>query len=485
MTGFSSLLAAVPTGLWIDGTTRESCSGRRFDIVNPATGTVLTTVANGSVADARHALASAAEVQPAWAATAPRERSEILRRAWELVMERSEEFARLITLEMGKPLAESRGEVVYGAEFLRWFAEEAVRIGGRTATAPSGNGHIAVIKEPAGPALAITPWNFPLAMGTRKIGPALAAGCTIIVKPAEDTPLTMLLLAHVFAEAGLPRGVLSVLPTLDAPDVVDTLMKDRRLRKVSFTGSTAVGKKIIEQSADQILKSSMELGGNAPFIVFDDADIDAAVDGAMTAKMRNGGEACTAANRLLVHNSIREEFTRALCDRIAATTVGPGYEDNVTLGPLINAKQRNAVATLVDEAVTAGARVRTGGTPIDGPGYFYQPTVIDNVPAGARILSEEIFGPVAVITGFDTEAEVIASANDTDYGLAAYFYTQNLDRASRVARALEFGMVGVNRGIISDPAAPFGGIKQSGLGSEGGSEGIEEYLNTKYIALTP
>ncbi len=262
-------------------------------------------------------------------------------------------------------------------------------------------------------------------------------------------------------------------------------MKDRRLRKVSFTGSTAVGKKIIEQSADQILKSSMELGGNAPFIVFDDADIDAAVDGAMAAKMRNGGEACTAANRLLVHNSIREEFTRALCDRIAATTVGPGYEDDVTLGPLINAKQRNAVAALVDEAVAAGARVRTGGTPIDGPGYFYQPTVIDNVPAGARILSEEIFGPVAVITGFDTEAEVVASANDTDYGLAAYFYTQNLDRASRVARALEFGMVGVNRGIISDPAAPFGGIKQSGLGSEGGSEGIEEYLNTKYIALTP
>ncbi|MCD2147381.1 NAD-dependent succinate-semialdehyde dehydrogenase [Gordonia paraffinivorans] len=485
MTGFSTLLTAVPTGLWIDGSSHESSSGKRFDVMNPATGEVLTTVADGTVTDARRALESAAKVQPEWAATAPRERSEILRRAWEGVMQRSEEFAQLITLEMGKPLAESRGEVAYGGEFLRWFAEEAVRIGGRTTTAPSGNGHIMVVKEPVGPALAVTPWNFPLAMGTRKIGPALAAGCTMLVKPAEDTPLTMLLLAQVFAEAGLPAGVLSVLPTLDAPTVVGALMADRRLRKISFTGSTPVGKAIIAQSAEQVLKTSMELGGNAPFIVFDDADIDAAVDGAMAAKMRNGGEACTAANRFLVHNSIREDFTRTLCARIALTTVGPGYEDGVMLGPLINAKQRDRVAALVDDAVAQGAHVRTGGAALPGPGYFYAPTVIDDVPAGARILTEEIFGPIAVIVGFDTEAEAIASANATDYGLAAYFYTQNLDRASRVARALEVGMVGVNRGVISDAAAPFGGVKQSGLGSEGGSEGIAEYLNTKYIALTP
>lgn len=409
----------------------------------------------------------------------------ILRRAWELVVERTEDFALLMTIEMGKTLPESRGEVTYGAEFLRWFSEEAVRVGGRTATAPSGNGRILVTKEPVGPCLAITPWNFPLAMGTRKIGPALAAGCTMIVKPAEDTPLTMLLLAQVFADAGLPPGVLSVVPTLDAPNVIGALMKDRRLRKVSFTGSTQVGKKLIEQSADQVLRTSMELGGNAPFIVFDDADIDAAVDGALAAKMRNGGEACTAANRLLVHNPIRAEFTKALAARIGATKYGPGYDDGVALGPLINAKQRNSVAALVDEAVTAGAHVHTGGKSVEGAGFFFEPTVLDDVPAGQRILSEEIFGPVAVITGFDTEEEAIERANATDYGLAAYFFTKSLDRALRVSSALEAGMVGVNRGVISDPAAPFGGVKQSGLGSEGGSEGIEEYLNTKYIALTP
>ncbi len=485
MTDFSDLLSKVPTGLWIDGGSRDGESGNRFDVVNPATGEVLTSVANASVADGDAALTSAAVAQSSWAATPPRERSMILRRAWELVVERTEDFALLMTIEMGKTLPESRGEVTYGAEFLRWFSEEAVRVGGRTATAPSGNGRILVTKEPVGPCLAITPWNFPLAMGTRKIGPALAAGCTMIVKPAEDTPLTMLLLAQVFADAGLPPGVLSVVPTLDAPNVIGALMKDRRLRKVSFTGSTQVGKKLIEQSADQVLRTSMELGGNAPFIVFDDADIDAAVDGALAAKMRNGGEACTAANRLLVHNPIRAEFTKALAARIGATKYGPGYDDGVALGPLINAKQRNSVAALVDEAVTAGAHVHTGGKSVEGAGFFFEPTVLDDVPAGQRILSEEIFGPVAVITGFDTEEEAIERANATDYGLAAYFFTKSLDRALRVSSALEAGMVGVNRGVISDPAAPFGGVKQSGLGSEGGSEGIEEYLNTKYIALTP
>lgn len=355
---------------------------------------------------------------------------------------------------------------------------------GRTATPPAGNGRILVVKQPVGPVLAVTPWNFPLAMGTRKIGPAFAAGCTVVVKPAEDTPLTMLLLARVLADAGLPDGVLSVIPTLNSPDVVAALMADPRLRKVSFTGSTQVGKILIEQSAGQVLRTSMELGGNAPFIVFDDADIDAAVEGAFAAKMRNGGEACTAANRILVHNAVREEFTAKLTEKVAAIKVGPGDAEGVNLGPLINAKQRDRVAGLVDEAVGLGARVRTGGKAVPGDGFFFEPTVLDDVPAGARILGEEIFGPVAVISGFDAEDEAVTKANSTDYGLAAYFYTRDLDRAMRVSGALESGMVGVNRGVISDPAAPFGGVKQSGLGSEGGSEGIEEYLNTKYIALT-
>ena len=479
-----ALLSAVPTGIWIGGAAREASNGGRFDVVNPATGDVLATVADATVADATVALTAAVAVQPSWAVTPPRERAEILRRAWEIIRERADDFADLITLEMGKPLAESHGEVAYGSDFLRWFAEEAVRVGGRMTVAPSGNGRILVTKEPVGPTLAVTPWNFPLAMGTRKIGPALAAGCTIIVKPAEDTPLTMLLLAQVFADAGLPDGVLSVVPTRSAPAVVGALMTDRRLRKVSFTGSTAVGKKLIAQSAEQVLRTSMELGGNAPFIVFDDADIGAAVEGAVAAKMRNGGQACTAANRILVDNRIRDEFTTALCARIDAITVGPGHDDGVSLGPLINARQRDAVSTLVDEAVAAGARVHTGGAAVDRPGFFYQPTLLDEVPAGSSILDEEIFGPVAVITGFDIETEAIEAANGTDHGLAAYFYTRDLDRASRVAAAIEAGMVGVNRGMISDPAAPFGGVKHSGLGSEGGSEGIDEYLNIKYIALT-
>ena len=484
MNSIDSLLASVPTSLWIDGAATDPVDGGSFAVLNPATGERIAEVADATGKDALAALDAACRVQAQWAATSPRERSAILRRAWELVTSRTEDFALLMTLEMGKTLAEARGEVAYGSEFLRWFSEEAVRIQGRFTQTPSGTGRILVTKEPVGPCLAVTPWNFPLAMGTRKIGPALAAGCTVIVKPAEDTPLTMLLLAEVFAEAGLPAGVLSVLPTFDAAGVTAPLLADPRLRKVTFTGSTRVGKILIEQSADQVLRSSMELGGNAPFIVFDDADLDSAVEGAMAAKMRNGGEACTAANRFLVHNDVREEFTAALTERIAATKVGAGHLDGSQLGPLINEKQRNAVASLVDEAVAAGARVRTGGHVIDGPGWFYEPTVLDEVPADARIVREEIFGPVAVIRGFDTEDEAIAAANATEYGLAAYFYTRDLDRAMRVAGALESGMVGVNRGVISDPAAPFGGVKQSGLGSEGGVEGIDEYLVTKYIALS-
>ncbi|MBB3038838.1 NAD-dependent succinate-semialdehyde dehydrogenase [Hoyosella altamirensis] len=484
MLNTTRLLASVPSGLWIDGASTEPVDGGSFPVHNPATGEVLTEVSDASPKDALRALDSACAVQAEWAATAPRTRSAILRRAWELLIERTEDFAMLMTLEMGKALSESRGELNYGAEFLRWFSEEAVRIQGRYTEAPNGNGRILVTKEPVGPCLAITPWNFPLAMGTRKIGPALAAGCTMIVKPSADTPLTMLLLAQVFADAGLPAGVLSVLPSSHSSALSDQLISDARLRKVTFTGSTRVGSVLISESAPNVQRTSMELGGNAPFIVFDDADLDAAVEGAMAAKMRNGGEACTAANRLFVHNSIRAEFTARLTARIAALKVGPGYEPDINVGPLINGRQRDSVAELVADAVAAGATVLTGGRPLDGPGFFYAPTVLTDVPSSARIAHEEIFGPVAPIFGFDTEEEAIALANNTEFGLAAYFYTKDIDRVFRVSRALEAGMVGVNRGVISDPAAPFGGVKASGLGSEGGTEGIEEYLNTKYVAFT-
>ncbi|MGV8874865.1 MAG: NAD-dependent succinate-semialdehyde dehydrogenase [Rhodococcus sp. (in: high G+C Gram-positive bacteria)] len=477
------VISSLPTDLWLGGEQHPSASGARFSVLNPATGEELTTVADATAADGVTALDLAAAAQPGWAATPPRERAEILRRAFDLLRSRTDDFALLMTLEMGKSLAESRGEVNYGGEFLRWFGEEAVRIGGRFTPAPAGNGRILVTKSPVGPVLAITPWNFPLAMGTRKIGPALAAGCTVIVKPAEDTPLTMLLLGQVFADAGLPNGVLSILPTSDAAAVTGPLMDDTRLRKITFTGSTGVGKLLVRNAADRLLRTSMELGGNAPFIVFDDADIDAAVDGAMLAKMRNGGEACTAANRLYVANTVREEFTAKLTARIEALTVGPGERDGTDIGPLINDKQRRTVAALVDDAVAKGARVRTGGATPDGPGFFYAPTVLDQIPADAQLLQDEIFGPVAAIVGFDTEDEAVAAANDTRYGLVAYFFTENLDRALRVSAALDTGMVGVNRGAISDAAAPFGGVKESGFGREGGSEGIEEYLETKYIAL--
>ncbi|QDC16108.1 NAD-dependent succinate-semialdehyde dehydrogenase [Rhodococcus ruber] len=478
-----TLPAGVPTRLWLGGKLTDSSTGATFPVEDPATGAVLADVADASADDGLRALDLAVAAQAEWAATPPRVRGEILRTAFELVHARADDFARVITLEMGKTVAEARGEVNYGSEFLRWFAEEAVRIGGRTATAPAGNGRILVTKEPVGPVLAITPWNFPLAMATRKIGPALAAGCPILVKPAAETPLTMLLLGQVFADAGLPAGVLSILPATDAAALTGPLLADARLRKITFTGSTGVGKLLVRQSADRLLRTSMELGGNAPFLVFDDADLDAAVDGAMAAKMRNGGEACTAANRFHVARRVAVEFTDKLTARIAALRSGHGLDDGTDLGPLITARQRATVDALVRDAVERGARVRTGGQIPDGPGTFYPPTVLDEVPADARLLREEIFGPVAAITVFDTEDEAVAAANDTEYGLAAYFYTRDLNRAMRVAGALKTGMVGVNRGVISDVAAPFGGVKESGFGREGAAEGIEEYLDTKYIAL--
>ncbi|MGL4306681.1 MAG: NAD-dependent succinate-semialdehyde dehydrogenase [Mycobacteriaceae bacterium] len=480
----SDLLSRVPKKLWINGKQVDAVSGTTFSVIDPATEQVIASVSDAGIEDGLAALDAACASARQWAKTPPRTRAEILRGAWQLLMERSEEFAQLITLEMGKALAESHSEVTYGAEFLRWFSEEAVRIEGRYTTAPAGMGRILVTKMPVGPILAITPWNFPLAMGTRKIGPALAAGCTVIVKPAEDTPLTMLLLGEVFADAGLPAGVLSVLPTSTAAELTAPLIADDRLRKITFTGSTAVGKLLVKESAEKLLRTSMELGGNAPFIVFEDADIDAAVDGAMAAKMRNGGEACTAANRFHVAQSVKTEFTVKLTERIGALRLGPGSDPATQIGPLINSDQVATVVELVDDAVSKGAVVRTGGSALAGVGYYFEPTVLDNVAADSRILSEEVFGPVAAICGFDTEEEGIAAANRTEFGLAAYIYTQNLDRALRVSEALEAGMVGVNRGVISDVAAPFGGVKQSGFGREGGTEGIAEYLETKYIALT-
>ncbi|RWA20541.1 succinate-semialdehyde dehdyrogenase [Mycolicibacterium brumae DSM 44177] len=468
--------------MWIGGEERDGTD--TFEVFNPANEHVIATVADAKPADAIAALDAAEAVAAEWAATPARQRGEILRSVFETMMDRIEDIAALMTLEMGKVLDESRGEVRYGAEFFRWFAEEAVRIGGRYTPAPAGNGRIMVTKAPIGQCYAITPWNFPLAMGTRKIGPALAAGSTMIVKPAHETPLTMLLLAKLMADAGLPKGVLSVLPTTSSAELTTALIDDGRLRKLTFTGSTGVGKTLIRQAADKVLRTSMELGGNAPFLVFDDADVDAAVEGALLAKMRNGGEACTAANRFHVANSVREEFTTKLVARMSEYTLGNGLEDGTRLGPMITAKQVASIADLVSDAVARGATVAVGGVAPGGPGNFYPATVLADVPADARILKEEVFGPVAPITGFDSEEEAIAAANDTEYGLAAYVYTQSLDRALRVADALEAGMVGVNRGVISDAAAPFGGIKESGFGREGGSEGIEEYLETKYIALT-
>ena len=478
-------LEKVPTGLFIGGEWRDSADGSTIDVEDPATGKTLTSVASATPADGKAALDAAVAAQHDWARTAPRERAEILRSAFELITERADYFAMLMTLEMGKPLAQSKGEVTYGAEFFRWFSEEVVRIAGRWATSPDGNTRLMTMKQPVGPVLMITPWNFPLAMGTRKIGPAIAAGCTMVVKPASQTPLTMLALADLLTEVGVPPGVLNVISTSQTGDVMEPLIGDSRLRKLTFTGSTPVGKTLVKQSADQLLRVSMELGGNAPFLVFADADLDAAVDGAMLAKMRNMGEACTAANRFLVHEDVADDFAAKFAERMAAETVGRGTEDGVTVGPLIDAKQRDKVVELVDDATSRGASVVTGGSTTGDAGYFFQPTVLTDVAPDADMFREEIFGPVAPITTFSDEDKALQMANDTEYGLVAYAFTTDLGRTIRVSEGLEFGMVGINQGIVSNPAAPFGGVKQSGFGREGGPEGIEEYLSVKYVGIAP
>ncbi|GAA2732699.1 NAD-dependent succinate-semialdehyde dehydrogenase [Pedococcus aerophilus] len=480
-----SLIESVPKGLLIGGKWRDGSDGLTIAVEDPSNGSTLAHVADASVEDGRAALDAAVAAQGDWAKTPPRDRGEILRSAFEKLTERAEEFATLMTLEMGKTLAESRGEVTYGAEFFRWFSEEAVRISGRWSTAPNGATRLLTMKKPVGPTLMITPWNFPLAMGTRKIGPAVAAGCTMVVKPASQTPLTMLALAELMRECGLPDGVLNVVTTSRTGEVMEPIIRDERLRKLTFTGSTNVGRRLVEQSAEQLLRVSMELGGNAPFLVFEDADLDRAVDGAMLAKMRNIGEACTAANRFYVHESVVEEFAARLAKRMGALTLGKGTKKGVDVGPLIDGKARDGVAELVDHAREQGATVVTGGKAAPGRGYFYEPTVLTGVAKDARMMREEIFGPVAPIASFSTEQEAIDLANGTEYGLASYVFTNDLSRVIRVSEALEYGMIGINQGIISNPAAPFGGVKASGFGREGGFEGIEEYLETTYVGIAP
>jgi len=482
-TTLDRLLPPDHRNLYVGGSWREADDGRRFEVRDPADGSVLTTVADASAAEGVEALDAAAAAQADWGATPPRERSDILRRAFDTVMARSDDLALLMSLEMGKPLAEAAGEVAYGADFLRWFSEEAVRIHGLWMAAPAGGTRILTMKKPVGPCFFVTPWNFPLAMGTRKIGPALAAGCTIVIKPAAQTPLTMLALAGILEECGLPAGVLNVVPTTSDAELSKTLQSDDRVRKVSFTGSTRAGKILVGQSAEHLQRVSMELGGNAPFLVFEDADLDAAVDGAMAAKMRNMGEACTSANRFLVHESVAEDFGARLAERMSSLVVGRGQDDGVQVGPLVNPEAVESVGQLVTDAVHDGARLLTGGEAPQGEGWFYTPTVLIDVPAESAINRQEIFGPVAPITTFTTEDEAIASANDTEYGLSSYVYTRDLDRTIRLAERLDFGMVGVNTGLVSNAAAPFGGVKASGFGREGGFEGIEEYLETTYVAI--
>ena len=480
------VLERVPTELFIAGEWRAASAGGTLAVEDPATTEELVRVADAQVPDALAALSAAADAQAEWAAHPPRERGEILRRAYEAIVAQTDDLALLMTLEMGKSVAESRAEIGYAAEFFRWFSEEAVRIHGRYMVNTTGKGRILTMRQPVGPCVFVTPWNFPTAMGTRKIAPAIAAGCTMVVKPAKQTPLSMLALAKILHEAGLPAGVLNVITAKSAGAVIEPLLKDGRTRKLSFTGSTEVGRALIEQSAQQILRVSMELGGNAPFVVFEDADLDAAVEGAMLAKMRNVGEACTAANRFHVHESLAPEFSRRLAARMAALKVGRGTEPDVDVGPLIDEAQRAKVTELVEDAVARGARVLTGGGPLSPPahpGYFFEPTVLAEVPEGARLLGEEIFGPVAPIATFTSDEQALAAANRTEYGLVAYVYTRDLARAFRVCEGIESGMIGLNQGVVSNPAAPFGGVKQSGFGREGGFEGIGEYLETKYVAL--
>src|SRR3954447_23604789 len=478
-----AVLDGVKTRLYIGGEWRDGGEGGTIPVEDPATGETLVEVADATADDAEEALAAAHETFQEFRNHPPRERADILRRAYALVTERADDLALLMTMEMGKPIAESKAEIAYGANFFRWYAEEAVRIDGRYSVSETGAGRVLTMQQPVGPCVFITPWNFPLAMSTRKVGPAIAAGCTMVVKPAKQTPLSMLAMAQILEEAGLPAGVLNVVTAKSSGSVMEPLIKDPRTRKLSFTGSTEVGKVLIEQSAEQVLRVSMELGGNAPFLIFEDADLDQAVEGALIAKMRNGGEACTSANRFHVAGAVADEFAEKLADRIGDLKVGRGTDPDVKVGPLIDDDQRGKVAELVEDAVQKGAKVLVGGEKLDGAGYFYRPTVVTDVPKDARLLAEEIFGPVAPVKGFASEDEAIAAANDTEYGLVAYVYTQDIDRAFRVIEKLDTGMIGLNQGMVSNAGAPFGGVKQSGFGREGGPEGLKEYLETKYVAL--
>ncbi|MCC7267563.1 MAG: NAD-dependent succinate-semialdehyde dehydrogenase [Caulobacteraceae bacterium] len=476
-------VSALPTGLHIDGEWRPAASGKTIEVIDPASEQVLARVADGSVEEGLQAVEAAAGAAAAWAATAPKERSEILRGAFELMMRRSDGLAELISLENGKALADSRAEVAYAADFFRWFSGEALRLTGELTPAPAGGGRILVLQQPVGVAVLVTPWNFPAAMATRKLGPALAAGCTCVLKPASATPLTAFALTDILAEAGLPKGVLNVVTTSTPGPVIGAMLQDPRVRKLSFTGSTEVGRGLLKQAAEAVVNSSMELGGNAPFIVFEDADMDAAIEGAMVAKMRNGGQACTSANRFYVHRRVFDDFAARLTDRMAAIKLGDGRLADTGCGALINAEGLRKVETLVADAVERGARILTGGARLDRKGFFYPPTVMVDVPPDAEILREEIFGPVAVLLPFEGEDEVIAAANGTEYGLVGYLYTGDLARGLRVSEALECGMVGVNRGMVSDVAAPFGGVKQSGLGREGGHQGLLAFTEPKYVAI--
>ncbi|MCU1483049.1 MAG: putative succinate-semialdehyde dehydrogenase [Subtercola sp.] len=478
------LLATVNTDLYIGGAAVAAHDGSRFDVIDPATAEPIASVANGGVSDALAAIDAADAAAASWAATAPRVRAEILRKAFDLMTEQLDEYAALISLENGKALTDARGEVAYAAEFLRWYSEEAVRIPGSLSTAPAGTNRILISHQPIGICVLVTPWNFPAAMATRKIGPALAAGCTVVLKPASDTPLTALAMARTFEQAGLPAGVLNVVPSRKSGSVVSAMLHDSRVRKLSFTGSTEVGRVLLKEAADLVLNTSMELGGNAPFLVFADADLDAAIDGAMIAKMRNAGEACTAANRFYVEDSVAHEFSVRLGERMAGLTLGPGLDEASNVGPLVNQEAVDKVAELVATAVGEGAQVVTGGSRPDRAGYYYEPTVLAGVPASAAILQEEIFGPVAPIVSFSSEDEAVTLANNTEFGLVAYVFTSDLERGLRVGERIDAGMIGLNRGLVSDPAAPFGGVKQSGIGREGGAEGILEYLESKYIAAT-